>query len=90
MNGKGSVNGPLLIVAGNFRQANDYAKGRGFPPGKWVYVSGERTIRGRREVPVVFVGTYWERRDLPEIVGDLRRARAVGMDKESNGILENY
>jgi hypothetical protein len=65
--------GPIVVVAGEYRQARIYITDvLGFSPSDrraWLYVSTPDDLRGIQVRPgqVHYVGTFWERKDLEEI-----------------------
>lgn len=50
---------PVLIVAGDHREAEFHAKAHGLTPREWVYVGGSIDLLGRRGNKIAFVGTSW-------------------------------
>jgi len=71
---------PLLIFAGNYRQAQDHARRSNLRRDAWVYVNDTRTLLGRRGAVVTRVGTWYERPDSIVIERELRRIGAVVAD----------
>jgi hypothetical protein len=62
---------PILVIAGNQRQFEDYK--RTHPdPGKLWYASSMERIRGISAASYVMVGTYWEHPEFPAIEDAVR------------------
>jgi hypothetical protein len=85
----------LFIVAGNKREydffirrkADELAK-TGYPISlsHFVYVSGYETLRGHRDIHGWFYGTYRQRKDIKDIVMQIRVTNNI---PHSNTILPN-
>lgn len=58
---------PLRIIAGNHRQAEDWARREQLRPSSWRYVPDVASLHGIRNVRIVWIGTFWDRRDFQEI-----------------------
>lgn len=67
----------IYIVAGNFRQANEWAREARIPPSKFVYVENVSRLRGVSDPVVAYVGTWRDRKDLPEIAQALEFIREL-------------
>jgi len=67
-----------MVFAGNHQQAVEWARSEDLSPDQWEYVSSDRWLRGRRGgVPRVFVGTFYERRDMRQMIEALEIADLV-------------
>lgn len=62
----------LVILAGSFREAADYAQRQKLKREEWAYVSTHFDLWGRRDVRVVRVGTFGLRTDALKIEEVLR------------------
>lgn len=58
----------LLIIAGDYEQARNYAKGARLPPNKWRYVGGSEQLMGMRGARYVVVGTARQRDDYHKLM----------------------
>ena len=56
----------IVVLAGNYAQAETWAKEQGLLHYEWLYVSSPLDLRGMRNPVVAKVGTYHERRDVAE------------------------
>lgn len=72
---------PCRIIAGNHRQAEDWARREGLRPDRWRYVAdgAADTLHGIRNVRFVWVGTFWNRNDFSEICKFVDDAVAWGI-----------
>jgi len=73
----------LLIVAGNYRQAKECARGRGLPPTDWRYAAGVHSVMGlSRDVPVFITGDWYEKTENTDILSYLRsRGNPISREK---------
>lgn len=62
---------PLIIIAGNPEQADQWARGRKLEPRDYIHANSAEDIRGRWGYKFVTVGTYYERKDFRSIEGAL-------------------
>ena len=53
----------VLVMAGNYRQAEDWARARGLQPRDWVYASAEGNLGGLHFSRYAIVGTFYQRKD---------------------------
>jgi len=67
-----------LVLAGNHRQAERYARENGWQPRDWRYLAGEAYARGFRYVELHKVGTWYERADAAEIFRVLEHIKHIG------------
>ncbi len=67
-----------LVLAGNHRQAERYARENGWQPRDWRYLAGEAYARGFRDVELHKVGTWYERADAAEIFRVLEPIKHIG------------
>ena len=59
---------PVRIIAGNHRQADDWARCEGLRPDRWRYVPDKsEALHGVRNVRIVWIGTFWNRSDFAAI-----------------------
>ena len=60
---------PVRIIAGNHRQAEEWATREGLKPDRWRYVPDSRleNLHGLKNIRIVWVGTFYDRRDFNEI-----------------------
>ena len=67
------------VVAGNYAQAQGYARERQLSPTEWTYLSSLRLVRGLSVAPedLVYVGTYWQRPDFAELAEALSWAMTL-------------
>jgi len=70
----------MFIVAGNYSQAQGFARRIELSPREWVYLSGAGSFHGYRGNNIVYVGTYYERRDLGEIYNLARMCEFVEVE----------
>ncbi len=63
--------GKVLIVAGSFAQATNYAIENKLNPLNWVYAGYPETLRGWTPSRIVYVGTYAMRSDFLDIHEEL-------------------
>lgn len=56
----------IIIIAGNYRQAQHFAKAHGIYPKYWNFLNEPKQARGLQG-SVVYTGTYYQRKDLAEI-----------------------
>lgn len=54
----------LIIWAGNYKQAKDYADKRRIPRDEFIYLFGEQDIYGLQNCTLVKVGTWYMRSNL--------------------------
>ena len=73
---------PLFIIAGNYNQAKYYARDHGLTPKDWVYADYHWKIRGYKKAEYVLIGTYYERRDLHDILEVMRYQEFVEQPKK--------
>jgi hypothetical protein len=59
---------PIGVVAGNHRQASDWAERAGLLRDEWVYLCDPRQGLGHQLSAILRVGTYLERPDWKEIL----------------------
>ena len=50
----------MIIIAGNYAQARDYAREQGWSPQDWHYASRPEQLYGYHGEPYVMVGTWWD------------------------------
>ena len=60
------MNHPILVLAGNYQQARQWARDSGIAPRDWRYIGTPASLRGYRNPIVAKVGTFYERRDVAE------------------------
>lgn len=77
---------PLRVIAGNHDQAEAWANREGIRQDCWRYVvdGSDEALRGVRNVRVVWIGTFWNRRDFDKIatlVDELVSKGAVVVDR---------
>lgn len=58
----------LYIIAGNYRQAFDWAHRHELRPQDWIYVIDEMTLRGTHYPDYIEVGTPWFRKDYHKLM----------------------
>jgi len=58
---------PLLIVAGNYTQAETWARSQQIPRNRWTYVANVKRFDGVKNRRLVWIGTFWERSDFHEV-----------------------
>lgn len=72
----------LAIIAGHNGQVRAYVEDKALKPGEWFYVWDAKTLRGRKNINYVLIGTFFERKDIlqlkqllkqMEIAGDIKR-----------------
>ena len=62
---------PLAIFAGNLREATQYAEKQQLEHGKWFYVQGGHSVKGRSWGEFVKVGTWYRRKDRDQAMSSL-------------------
>lgn len=62
----------LWILAGNYAQAKGYARENNIRPNDWDYLLNADRLRGYRNIRLVRVGTWHERRDLGRLELELK------------------
>lgn len=70
---------PVLVIAGNFQQARLWARREKLPASRWKYIANRRAMDGARNRRVVWVGTFFERRDFEEICRAVDRLVMMGL-----------
>lgn len=50
----------ILLIAGNYREAQYWAKESELKPTEWKYVSSEKDLLGRRGSYIAFCGEWWK------------------------------
>ena len=60
-----------FVVCGNVFEYDKYLRERGLDPHLCAYVSSIDSIRGTRNPKGIFTGTWWNRRDIIDIVSTL-------------------
>jgi hypothetical protein len=68
----------IFIIAGNVRQAVEYATRCGLIRSEWRYVEGPSSLRGYSVGELRRVGTWHQRRDYAEVM-DMARERRIGV-----------
>lgn len=59
----------LFVLSGTYQQALNFAKSRGLKTRKdYIYIDSRRRLEGIRGAMFVKYGTYYERRDLADIL----------------------
>ena len=59
--------GTVLILAGNMREAKDYARAHGLQPSDWIFLHSQEQLLGLENPNVVRYGTYYRRRDMADM-----------------------
>lgn len=54
-----------VVIAGNFREFKDWIRFNHFNEQDYIYLSNAYSCRGIHAVPLIKVGTYWTREDIP-------------------------
>jgi hypothetical protein len=67
----------LWVIAYNMPQADYWMRQWGIPRSNWHYLAVPEGVRGVRGGDVVYVGTPWERNDIPDIE---RAVKCCGFD----------
>jgi hypothetical protein len=57
---------PIMIVAGNYRQATEYARSQNLGR-RWGYAFSSKALWGMRNPDVRYVGNYYEHPHWPEV-----------------------
>jgi len=56
---------PILVIAGNYRQAQDYARLRGWESPDWAFVDSPGMLLGHgRQLFYVKIGDWYDRSDI--------------------------
>ena len=64
---------PKLILAGSYREADDYAREKGWFGNSWGYINNPDRLLGHRTIELHRTGTWYLRNDLEEIFEVLSR-----------------
>jgi hypothetical protein len=64
---------PKMILAGNYREADAYARKQGWFGGSWGYINDANRLLGHRTIELHRTGTWYLRNDLEEIFEVLSR-----------------
>jgi len=64
------------IVSGTRREYDQYIQENNLDPNDYTYISGIDTLMGRTNIEVLFIGTFYLRDDLYEILQQLEARRA--------------
>jgi hypothetical protein len=68
---------PLIIFAGNYSQAEHYARGIGIRSHRqFIYAAEPQRIRGRRGSQAVITGTFWHD-TKPHVIEELMQIAKV-------------
>jgi hypothetical protein len=68
----------LVIFAGNYQQAEQFARQHGFRRRDgFVYAWDAQILRGRRDVQAIVVGTFWDRSDYDNVNDMLEVAKVL-------------
>jgi hypothetical protein len=68
----------IYIVAGNFQQCQYYARNKGLKPSEYRYVVGPESLRGVKDINIIFVGTYCRRSNIYDIMDEVYSLRSCG------------
>lgn len=78
---------PFFVLAGTELQAIDFVRERGWAPRDWISAS-RHTVRDCDMHPIVYcVGTYWERRDLHEVISMLSPVQPRYLDEDGDDLM---
>ncbi len=66
-----SENMPLVIVAGTYEQARNYAREQHLSQRQWIFLGDEARIYGLRDGKYVKVGTWFENKKINSILHQL-------------------
>lgn len=58
----------MIIIAGNYAQARDYAREQGWSPQEWNYASRPEQLYGFHGEPYVMVGTWWNHPHIERMI----------------------
>jgi hypothetical protein len=72
--------GKIFIIAGNHQQFLNYVRDKGNRP-SFIYVSDVSMLKGYHQPHGMFIGTWYQREDLGEIIMQLRLASSISHDK---------
>ena len=70
-----------FVIAGTSSQFYDWMRKNGYSHTVWRYVSGLDTIRGYSNPHGIFIGTWYERPDMLEVVHMLRLCTNIKNEK---------
>lgn len=60
-------NKKLYVLAGSAQEAADFAREHAIPFNTILYLSSDRNIKGLQNPAYVVTGTFWQRKDAPDI-----------------------
>lgn len=66
----------IFILAGNYAQAQAYARSTEISPSAWSYVSSAATIKGTRNAKIIATGSWYCNKDIAEISDEIMRTEA--------------
>lgn len=66
------ITGALVVVAGNRDEAQAFARQMELKPRQWSFLDRAHKIRGQFGRPFILVGSYQRRRDIDEVLLQLR------------------
>ena len=78
-----------FAIAGNSNQFYDWMRKTNRSHTDWIYVSGPDTLKGISDPHGVFIGTWYERPDMLEVIQTLRHCTRVRNEK-LNIIMDLY
>ena len=61
-----------FVIAGTSDQFYDWMRRNGYSHTVWRYVSGPEALRGTSHPQGIFIGTWYERKDMVEVIQMLR------------------
>jgi len=74
----------IIVLAGNYRQAAQWARENGISPHDFIYPDREEKIMGLRGLNYVRVGTFWERDDAFRIMDRLIISECKEKQEDNN------